>query len=260
MIQKILSNGENGAAKAALDIAIKLKIPHGGWTLRKKPGYLLQEAKASRQQNLAELNIQDAKGVVYFSIDAASKSAQSLAELARHMERSFLHICLAETIPLRAARELGQWVQKEEITLLYIDGTCDHRAHKLYGQVRDILETAFFIGAIPAKMPDPFQMADLNAVSPLPFAPKTVEDAVDRLLTDIYTKDRKRISLIAKEDIATEEPALKHRIMVEFGLASGNEELMDACQAMSENVLADADEASQIILTELLDKIHIQLK
>jgi len=257
MIQKILSNGELGAAKAALDIAIKLKITHGGWTLRKKPGYLLQEAKASRHQNLAEINIQEAKGVVFFSIGTPKKthSTGAIEELCAQMKRPFLHILLSETTPLQAARELGKWIQKEKITILYVDGICNQRVHKIYQQVLDIFETAFFTGAISVKIPDPFLVADLNSASPLPFAPKTVEDAVDRLLANLSTKDRKRISLTSKDDLANNESALKQHILVEFGLASGNEELMDACQAIAENVLTDAEEASQIILAELLDKI-----
>lgn len=31
MIKKIISGGQTGADQAALDVAIKLGIPHGGW-------------------------------------------------------------------------------------------------------------------------------------------------------------------------------------------------------------------------------------
>ena len=31
MVKKIVSGGQKGADQAALDIAIKLKISHGGW-------------------------------------------------------------------------------------------------------------------------------------------------------------------------------------------------------------------------------------
>jgi len=31
MIKKIISGGQTGADRAALDVAIKLGIPHGGW-------------------------------------------------------------------------------------------------------------------------------------------------------------------------------------------------------------------------------------
>ncbi|MBL7204628.1 MAG: hypothetical protein ISS63_09880 [Desulfobacteraceae bacterium] len=31
MLQKIISGGQTGAARAALDVAIEFNIPHGGW-------------------------------------------------------------------------------------------------------------------------------------------------------------------------------------------------------------------------------------
>jgi len=31
MLQKIISGGQTGAERAALDLAIKLGLPHGGW-------------------------------------------------------------------------------------------------------------------------------------------------------------------------------------------------------------------------------------
>jgi hypothetical protein len=31
MIKKIISGGQTGADRAALDVAIQFKIPHGGW-------------------------------------------------------------------------------------------------------------------------------------------------------------------------------------------------------------------------------------
>ena len=31
MIEKIISGGQTGADRAALDVALKLGIPHGGW-------------------------------------------------------------------------------------------------------------------------------------------------------------------------------------------------------------------------------------
>ena len=51
MIKKIISGGQTGADRAALDVAIKLNIPHGGWVPKGRlaedgpidPKYQLQE-------------------------------------------------------------------------------------------------------------------------------------------------------------------------------------------------------------------------
>ena len=60
MIEKIISGGQTGADRAALDVAIKLGIPHGGWipkgrktedgTLPQK--YKLQQMATERKANV----------------------------------------------------------------------------------------------------------------------------------------------------------------------------------------------------------------
>ena len=48
MITKIISGGQTGADRAALDVAIKLDVPHGGWIAKGRKtedGALLQKYK-----------------------------------------------------------------------------------------------------------------------------------------------------------------------------------------------------------------------
>lgn len=49
MIEKIISGGQTGVDRAALDAAIKLGIPHGGWCPR---GRLAEDGCISRQYHL----------------------------------------------------------------------------------------------------------------------------------------------------------------------------------------------------------------
>ncbi len=75
MIKKIISGGQTGADMAALDVAIELGIPHGGWipkgrkaedgTLSDK--YLLQETKTINYPQRTELNIVDSDGTLIIS-------------------------------------------------------------------------------------------------------------------------------------------------------------------------------------------------
>ena len=64
MIKKIISGGQTGADQAALDVAIKLNIPHGGWIQKGRKTeegplpdqYLLQEMPSREQPNHMTLN------------------------------------------------------------------------------------------------------------------------------------------------------------------------------------------------------------
>jgi len=75
MIQKIISGGQTGADRAALDFAIKRGIPHGGWipkgrktedgTLPEK--YHLLEMPTGSYSKRTEKNILDSDGTLIVS-------------------------------------------------------------------------------------------------------------------------------------------------------------------------------------------------
>jgi len=52
MIQKIISGSQTGADQAALDAAIKLGIPHGGWITK---GRLTEDGPLHDKYNLKEM-------------------------------------------------------------------------------------------------------------------------------------------------------------------------------------------------------------
>ena len=68
MIQKIISGGQTGVDRAALDAAIKLTIPHGGWIPQGRLTengplpleYQLKETRNPSYADRTEKNVQDA--------------------------------------------------------------------------------------------------------------------------------------------------------------------------------------------------------
>jgi hypothetical protein len=76
LILKIISGGQTGADRAALDFAIKHRISHGGWCpkgRRSEDGtipsqYQLQETPSTNYLQRTEWNVRDSDGTVIFSI------------------------------------------------------------------------------------------------------------------------------------------------------------------------------------------------
>ncbi len=72
MLKKIISGGQTGADQAALDAAIKLGIPHGGWIPKgrstengKLPDkYKLKEMPTKSYPNRTEQNVIDSDGTL----------------------------------------------------------------------------------------------------------------------------------------------------------------------------------------------------
>lgn len=58
MIKKIISGGQTGAARAALDVSIKLKIPHGGWVPK---GRLAEDGSIHTKYQLQEMPTESTK-------------------------------------------------------------------------------------------------------------------------------------------------------------------------------------------------------
>ena len=75
MLKKIVSCGQTGAERAALDVAIMFNIPHGGWILKDRitedgplaVEYKLQEMATGGYQACAEQNVIDSDGTLIFS-------------------------------------------------------------------------------------------------------------------------------------------------------------------------------------------------
>jgi hypothetical protein len=75
MLTKIISGGQTGADRAALDAAIEYGVPHGGWIpkgRRTEDGrlpdrYILQETSNIGYPQRTKLNILDSDGTLIFS-------------------------------------------------------------------------------------------------------------------------------------------------------------------------------------------------
>ncbi len=72
MIEKIISGGQTGADRAALDVAIKLDLPHGGWIPKGRKAedgpltdkYQLQEMSTASYSKRTEQNVIDSDGTL----------------------------------------------------------------------------------------------------------------------------------------------------------------------------------------------------
>src|ERR1044072_489638 len=75
---KIISGGQSGADRAALDVALKLKIPCGGWCPQDRAAedgpladrYPLNPARGAGYRERTRLNVRDSDGTVIFSFGA----------------------------------------------------------------------------------------------------------------------------------------------------------------------------------------------
>ena len=83
--------------------------------------------------------------------------------------------------------------------------------------------------------------------------PRTIQEAVELLLTELSEKDRQAIRIMAEEQLPSLHFSLGNYIRNGFGLWGGNEELLKAC--CPDGAPRNADGASAVIMRALWRKL-----
>ena len=154
-IPMIVSGGQTGADRAALDWAIGHNLPHGGWCPRGRLAedgpipriYLLEQTATARYPERTERNILDSDGTVIFSMNETLEGGTKLtADLVRRHRKPLLLIS-TETKRGHAAG-LRRFVAEQGIRRLNVAGPRASKAPRVAEFVTRVLEEAFFPQAI----------------------------------------------------------------------------------------------------------------
>jgi Icc protein len=140
-IEKILSGGQTGVDRAALDCALELAIPHGGWCPRGRraldgpldPIYQLQETPSSAYSQRTEWNVRDADATLLLSWGPPDGGSALTAELAEKLRKPLLIIDLRQSAPIDSVtNKLWQWLEQHDIHVLNIAGPRHSKADNIY--------------------------------------------------------------------------------------------------------------------------------
>lgn len=157
-IEKIVSGGQTGADRAALDFALVHGIPHGGWCpsgRRAEDGaleerYELHETPDAEYSQRTEWNVRDTDGTVIFSIVPELTGGSKLtAKFATQQGKPCLHLSL-ETDGETAAGRLREFVQQHKIRVLNVAGP---RASNEPAVPRFVIETLEKLFKVPKSRP-----------------------------------------------------------------------------------------------------------
>jgi hypothetical protein len=127
----IVSGGQTGADRAALDWSIANGVPHGGWCPRGRRAedgriadrYLLKETQGTQYAQRTEWNVRDSDGTVIFTIDPhLHGGAKRTMEFAREYRKPWLH--LSQTVPIEENVEtLRAFILDHQIAILNVAGS-----------------------------------------------------------------------------------------------------------------------------------------
>ena len=150
VLQKIVSGGQTGADRAALDFAMEHGIPHGGWCPKGRlaedgtidPKYQLTETTTEIYEERTRQNVRDADGVVIFSISPILDGGSKLtAEFATKYRKPWIHLSWQKTND--PAVELRKFIRKHNISILNIAGSRASNEPGIYEFTRLLLSQTF---------------------------------------------------------------------------------------------------------------------
>lgn len=147
-IAKIISGGQAGVDRAALDVAIELEIPCGGWCPRGRLAedgtvpdrYPLQETRAAEYAERTERNVIDSDGTLIISTRPLTGGTALTVELAHRWDKPCFIVDLQD-IPDMGA--IVTWLQRQQIETLNIAGPRESKHPGIYAEARHFLRKLF---------------------------------------------------------------------------------------------------------------------
>jgi hypothetical protein len=160
MIKRIVSGGQTGVDRAALDVAIKLGISHGGWVPRGRltesgplpQKYHLKETSSSQYSVRTKKNVVETDGTLILSHGALTGGTEYTRKMAIRHGRPCLHIDLFQTAAFHAATAINQWIRQKNIEILNVAGARASEDPAIYTDTLNILESVYYLGFVENNM------------------------------------------------------------------------------------------------------------
>ena len=149
MIKKIVSGGQTGADQAALDVAIDLGIPHGGWIpkgRKTEKGVLPTKYKLKEMANFSypkrtEKNVLDSDGTLIIYHGKLTGGSALTRKMAKKHGRPWIHLDLDKLSISDASKVIISWIDRNGIQVLNVAGSRASKDPEIYETTVEILKT-----------------------------------------------------------------------------------------------------------------------
>jgi hypothetical protein len=261
MISKIVSGGQTGVDRAALDVAIKLDIPHGGWVPKGRiaedgplpESYRVIETSTAVYAERTEKNVIDSDGTLIISRGELTGGSEVTREMALMHGRPCLHVDLKQTAAFRAAVLIARWLETHRIQVLNVAGPRASKDPRIYQDTLSLLESVYFMSLAPSPSSD---SGAIGAAAESESLPNRVRDAVERLIGDLPLKDQVTIANMSESELPNLTRTLGEHIINRYGLFTGNPALIRSLRWTARRPLADEKDAAAVMIRELWKRLR----
>ena len=126
-LERVISGGQTGVDRAALDWAMECKIPCGGWCPAGRRAedapidekYPLKETTSHKYAQRTRWNVRDSDGTLILNIGELTGGTELTVKYCQQLEKSFLVVDLKEDFDPDPVEE---WITNNTISVLNIAG------------------------------------------------------------------------------------------------------------------------------------------
>ena len=147
-LERIVSGGQTGADQAALDIAMELGIPHGGWVPKGRKTesgplparYVVKEMPTDSYPKRTERNVMDSDGTLIISHGELSEGSEYTRMMAAKHGKPWIHIDADKHSIEAAVERIRTWISGNDIETLNVAGPPASKDPYIYAATKTILE------------------------------------------------------------------------------------------------------------------------
>lgn len=144
MIERVISGGQTGVDRAALDVSLELGVPCGGWCPRGRRAedgriperFPLKECTSRNYSVRTRLNVIESDGTLILSRGALTGGTALTESIAREAGKPWLVIDLTADFD---ARPVEEWIAENRIRTLNVAGPRESQQAGIFEQARDCL-------------------------------------------------------------------------------------------------------------------------
>lgn len=146
MLRKIVSGGQTGVDRAALDAALGCGFPCGGWCPKGRlaedgvipPHYPLHETPDTDYAQRTMWNVRDSDGTLVLTWGSPTEGTAFTIDVARSLRKACLVVDLADETG--TVEDVWTWIRENDIRVLNIAGPRASKNPGVYAAARVFLE------------------------------------------------------------------------------------------------------------------------
>ena len=195
------------------------------------PKYKLQEMSTDSYKDRTEQNVIDSDGTVIISHGKLTGGSAYTQKIAKYYDRPFLHIDLRKHDVLPAAIEMLTWIDERNIKVLNVAGPRASKDPNIYTVVKEVLESLLIIEASRKHILGSLRFNKTPTGRDIKM-PDTVNEAVDRLMSEMSLRDKTILLKMAEDDLVSLHFTVGMWIRNNF-VYPRNDKLLESCREVS---------------------------